>query len=86
MAPPKFLKGVVVEAWYRQAGHCGHCGKNLSWSRRGRSGEPNSWQPHDRDPNGTDLLRNCVLLCTDGQNCHLNIGHDGDWQSSPMVL
>ena len=77
-----FPNVIVARAWARQGHRCAYCGKQLVASNRDR-GERGSWHPHHRRPladDGTDTLRNCVILCINLPNCHLHIGHGGSWQ------
>ena len=78
---------VVEDAWYRQGGLCAHCGKVLVGENCSR-GQRGGWHPHHRKPRsygGTDLLRNCVLLCINPPNCHLYIGHGGDYRQYAVI-
>ena len=76
-----FPLDVIRRAWYRQGGLCAGCGKQLvgdnqDWGSRG------AWHAHHRKPrsySGSDYLSNCVLLCINPPNCHLYLGHGGDW-------
>lgn len=77
-----FSKVIVAKAWVRQGGRCAYCGKQLNPNNHDR-GERGGWHPHHRRPrvdNGTDTLRNCVIFCINPPNCHLYIGHGGNWQ------
>jgi hypothetical protein len=83
-----FPKEVLEEAWLRQGGRCAYCGKELVWEST-QQGERGAWHPHHRKAvvdGGTDSLGNCVLLCINlPENCHLNIGHAGNYQESPIL-
>lgn len=77
-----FDDDVIDRAWDRAKNQCECCRKELVWSNRGRIGR-GSWEAHHRKPKshgGTNYLGNCVILCTGGrENCHLNVGHGGDY-------
>ena len=75
----EFPTQVIKNAWIRQGGRCGACGKELALDNR-EPGEVGAWHAHHRKPpceGGGDTLRNCVILCTNKPNCHFNIGHGG---------
>ena len=80
-----FSKDMVERAWRRQGGLCAYCGKKLVLlsAKRGSRG---AWNPHHRKAlkwEGSDLLRNCVLLCINPpENCHLKIGHLSDFHQN----
>jgi len=84
----EFSKEVQAEAWLRQDGRCAYCGKELVFEST-QQGERGAWEPHHRKAikyGGTNYLRNCVLLCINlPENCHLNIGHSGDYKESPIL-
>jgi hypothetical protein len=72
-------------AFARQNGRCGFCGKSLSFEKY-EVGDWGAWAAHhiDGDPNN-NRLSNCVCLCVNQpENCHLNIGHHGDF-NGPYV-
>jgi 5-methylcytosine-specific restriction endonuclease McrA len=76
-----FSKDTVSRAFKRQGGRCAYCGKKLSNYPYSGSG---SWEAHHRisvSHGGSDSLGNCVILCIRGYNCHLNIGHSGQWKN-----
>lgn len=79
-----FPSSVVEYAWRRQAGLCAYCGKRLKWGSRDK-GAMGAWHAHHRRPEdygGSNTLRNCVIFCiNEPENCHLNVGHDGDWDN-----
>lgn len=57
-------------------GRCECCCKQLSWLNSPVTGGRGQWAAHhgSRDTS--------VILCTGKpENCHLNCGHDGDWQN-----
>lgn len=75
-----FSRYVEDRAWERQGGLCARCGKPLVYYNRGQGGS-GAYAPHHlraRVYGGPDSVRNCVLLCTIGENCHLHTGHGGD--------
>ena len=68
----RFPATIIKRAWKRQGGRCAACGKRLRPSE--------GWHAHHRKPDsreGTETLRNCVILCTNQPNCHYYIGHGG---------
>lgn len=75
-----FPERVIEDAWNRQGGRCAYCGKWLARANR-EGGETGAWHPHHRKPtskDGTDSLRNCVILCVNKpEHCHWEIGHGG---------
>jgi len=76
-----FPHETVQQAWERQGGRCAACGKVLHWTNRDL-GECGAWHPHHilpQNQKGTDHLNNCAILCINYPNCHLNVGHGGDW-------
>lgn len=82
-----FPEDVVDRAWERQNGLCAACGKRLEPNNRGRQNRA-AWEPHHRVPErmqGTNYLQNCVILCTTLENCHLYVGHDGNYQESIIL-
>ncbi len=82
-----FPRKVVDAAWARQGGRCAACGKRLTKKNRGLNA-PGAWETHHRRPvekGGSDSLRNCVLLCSTGRNCHLEVGHGGDYHRAVVL-
>lgn len=76
-----FSEDVIERAWGRQGGRCAACGKRLAWDNR-YWGERGAWHPHHKlleSYGGTAYLNNCAILCINPPNCHLNVGHGGDW-------
>jgi hypothetical protein len=71
-----FPEEIIEQAWERQGGRCAFCGVNLN---------DVYWDAHHRRrlSQGTEILRNCVLYCRSGANCHLWKGHDGDFRRHP---
>jgi 5-methylcytosine-specific restriction endonuclease McrA len=79
---------VVEAAWARQGGRCAACGKKLSWDNRGEDDAWGAWEAHHKKPlvyGGSDMLRNCALLCMNVDNCHLYVGHDGDYHNYKVL-
>ena len=75
-----FPEEVVKAAWRRQGGLCADCGRLLIWAHRNRDSGTGAWHSHHRTPRGqggSSNLKNCVLFCSGGTNCHFNIGHGG---------
>ncbi len=66
-----------IEAAFDAAdGYCECCGKKLAWANSRRTGERGSWEAHHGSRTSP------VILCTgEPENCHLNCGHDGDYQN-----
>lgn len=65
-----FSEEIVREAFKRAKGKCESCGKDLSFSNRGRDTGRGEWEAHHRtrvSSGGTDVLSNCKILCW---NCH----------------
>ena len=83
-----FSNEVLTEAWSRQGGRCAHCGKELVFKSTQQM-ERGAWHPHHRKAvadGGTDFLGNCVLFCINPpEDCHINIGHAGNYQESPIL-
>lgn len=79
---------VQKEAFLRQGSRCAYCGKELTWGST-QLIDRGAWHPHHRKAivhGGTDLLRNCVLLCINRpQECHLKIGHGGDYKKNLIL-
>ena len=74
------------QAYVRQGGRCAGCGKSLVWDHGHRGdGWRGAWEAHHRKPGGSDLLRNCVLLCSNAPNCHFSVGHEGNWANRVML-
>ena len=75
-----FSESFIERAWERQGGRCAGCGISLRLCR---------WDAHHRKAvqfGGSDTLRNCVLLCEGTYNdCHLQLGHDGDWRENTVL-
>ena len=77
-----FSNDVKWSAFLRQGRRCAGCGKHLVWENEHRGECRGAWEAHHRRPGGSDLLRNCVLLCSNYPNCHFNRGHEGNWANS----
>ncbi len=76
MPHDKFTKEEIRKAWIKADGHCECCGKKLSWENQGRCSGWGEWEAHHGSRSTP------VILCTgEPQNCHLNCGHDGDYQN-----
>jgi hypothetical protein len=78
-----FSNDIIKQAWKRQGGICASCGKVLVSSNRDK-GMQGAWHAHHRKPissGGTDLKRNCVILCINQpEYCHFKKGHGSrDW-------
>jgi hypothetical protein len=66
-----------IERTFRAAGgRCECCGKVLSWSNSRATGGRGQWEAHHGS------RKTPVILYTGGrENCHLNCGHNGDYQN-----
>lgn len=65
-----FSEEVKTKAFERENGCCQLCGKKLVFKNRGNSGGRGAWEAHHKKPvseGGSDLLRNCMILCIE---CH----------------
>jgi hypothetical protein len=83
-----FSDDTVEKAWNRQNGLCAFCGKRLVYANRGKDDCRGAWEPHHKKPiqhGGTHLLRNCAILCINGDNCHLTIGHKGHYKNHNIL-
>ena len=76
----EFSQPIIDRAWQRQGGRCAACGRDLSRC---------NWDAHHRKGfkyGGTASLGNCILLCRNTpESCHLNLGHNGDWQGNTVL-
>lgn len=82
-----FSWDTIERAWDRQGGVCAGCGKTLVWANRDY-GTRGAWHAHHRKPvvyDGSDYLSNCVLLCVNPPNCHLYLGHGGDYANRVVL-
>ena len=71
----EFTEDTVGQAWDRARGYCeGYkCGKQLVWENRDKNGKRGAWNAHHKVPvakGGSNLLRNCQILCLD---CHKKV-------------
>ena len=66
----------VRRAYELADGVCECCGKRLSWGNSRINPGPGQWEAHHGNRSAP------VILCTgEPENCHLNCGHDGDFQN-----
>ncbi len=82
-----FSWDTVQRVWSRQDGLCAHCGKRLVKANY-QSGTWGAWHAHHRIPErmgGSHYLGNCVLLCVNQPNCHLYVGHDGNYSNRVVI-
>ena len=82
-----FLRDTRERAWVRQDGLCAHCGKRLVKANYLR-GTWGAWHAHHRVPErlgGSNYLSNCVLLCVNPPNCHLEVGHGGNYSNRVVI-
>ena len=73
----EFSKDEIERAFESAGGACECCGKKLGWpNSRQTPGGWGAWEAH----HGSRVSP--VVLCTaEPENCHLNCGHDGDYQN-----
>jgi len=73
-------------AFDRQKETCAACGKGLVWENY-EKGNRGAWAAHHRDGDNTNSdLSNCVCLCVNRpENCHLNVGHVGDFAGDEVA-
>jgi hypothetical protein len=69
---PQFPEEIIIQAFYRQKGICGLCGKKLVYENY-EKGDKGAWHAHHLDGTNTNhKLSNCVCLCINKpENCHL---------------
>ena len=82
----QFPETIAKLRFKRQKGKCAVCGKDLVWVNRDK-GDRGAWHAHhiDGDKRNTNLS-NCACLCiNEPKNCHLNVGHSGDFQSGKLA-
>lgn len=80
-----FSAVVIRKAWDRQDGLCAACGKTLVFENY-EKGNRGAWHAHHREPSGGDSLGNCAILCVNPpENCHLLVGHVGNFRQSAML-
>jgi hypothetical protein len=76
-----FTEDQLLKAWLVSRGRCECCGKTLTNDNRGRESGKGSWEAHKAK--GRDMP---VILCTgEPESCHLNCGHNGDFQNEGVV-
>ena len=72
----EFVMNEIEAAFEATGGACECCGKQIAWSNSRSSGGRGAWEAH----HGSRLSP--VILCAGGvENCHLNCGHDGDYNN-----
>jgi len=72
----EFTADETEGAFDRAGGRCECCDKQLSWDRSRANPGRGQWEAHHGSRSSP------VILCTgDPENCHLNCGHDGDYQN-----
>jgi len=77
MSHERFTADEIRKAWDRSGGCCECCGEILSFQNRGRLSGRGSWEAHRGEGRVTPMV-----LCTgEPENCHLNCGHKGDYNS-----
>lgn len=69
----------------RQKEKCAGCGKKLIWENRDK-GDTGAWHAHHMDKNeDNNKSTNIACLCINPPNCHLEIGHSGDFESGELA-
>jgi hypothetical protein len=82
---PTLWQEIQEEAFDRQDGSCGLCGKRLAWPNH-VNGTHGAWHAHhvNGDPSD-DRLANCVCLCVNPpKRCHW-FAHDGDFENGALL-
>lgn len=81
-----FPENIAKMRLERQDGKCAVCGKTLVWENWDK-GSRGAWHAHHIDGNRRDnTLSNCALLCINApQNCHLKVGHSGDFNKGKLA-
>jgi hypothetical protein len=70
----------IERAFVRAGGCCECCGKRLVWEHSRSNPGQGGWEAHHGGRYSP------VILCTgEPENCHLNCGHDGDFQNLGMT-
>lgn len=69
-----------------QGRQCADCGKELVWENWDK-GDRGAWHAHHIDGNSDNsALENCACLCVnEPENCHLNVGHGGDFRDGELA-
>ncbi len=76
MSNYEFTEDEIEKAFDNANDQCDCCGKVLTWKNQGRDMGRGSWEAH----HGGRYTP--VILCTgEPENCHLNCGHNGDYQN-----
>lgn len=72
----EFIPEEIEWAFEKAGGRCECCGKMLVWRNSRANPGRGQWEAHHGGRNSP------VILCTgEPENCHLNCGHDGDFQN-----
>jgi hypothetical protein len=72
----EFGSDEIERAFEQASGSCECCGKALAWKHSRSSPGRGAWEAHHGS------RASPVILCTgEPENCHLNCGHDGDFQN-----
>jgi hypothetical protein len=70
----------IENAFEAAGGECECCGKKLSWDKSRANPGWGQWEAHHGSRSTP------VILCTgDPENCHLNCGHDGNYQNTGVT-
>ena len=77
---------VEFAAFGRQDGQCAYCGKKLARENY-ETGDWGAWGAHHIDGNlNNNSVGNCACLCVNNpENCHLNVGHCGDYKGPKIA-
>lgn len=76
----EFTNEEIEQAFDNAEGRCECCGKQLSWLNSRATGGRGQWEAHHGSRDSP------VILCIGGpENCHLNCGHDGDYQNEGVT-
>ena len=72
----EFTADEIERAFDGANGECECCGKKLGFGSSRQVGGRGAWEAHHGSRSAP------VVLCTgEPENCHLNCGHDGDYQN-----
>ena len=75
-----FLGDEIEAAFLRAGGRCECCGEKLGWPASRATGGWGRWEAHHGGRSTP------VILCVgEPENCHLNCGHDGDFQNPGLT-
>jgi len=76
----EFTAEEIEDAFYDACGECECCGKKLGWANSRNNPGWGAWEAHHGSRSSP------VILCTgEPENCHLNCGHDGNFQNEGIT-